>query len=576
NEDEDAIALIEKFPLKPSLVVWSGHGLHPYWLFHEPVPASLEIECYLKGITKELCGDPAAAEIAHVMRIPGTYNYKNKDKVVAAEIMEVNNLRYMISDFERWKITTRHQRSNTKVEFTDSTVDVDIHKFLLSTKIIDLINGEWQEHGYKSRSEADQAVVTALIAKGATPDEVKDVFHSYSIGQKYREKGSAGDAYLKHCIQSAKDHIAATDSKKSDVPEINASSGDLPAMATNAWSALTKANDPPLLFEYAGKLVRIEETDEKRTTIKLLTKDLLHYELARVAFWYKRTLWGRKQTPPPFAVVRDMLARPNPPLSPLTRIVEAPVFGKNGELIITPGYHPTAQVYYSPRGKFTVAPIPKQPSEHEIEAARNAILDILIDFPFVSLQERANAIAIMLLPFVRDLIDGATPLHLIEKPTPGTGGSLLAEVLIYPSIGGFPPVLTEAREDDEWRKRITAKLIEGASVVFIDNIRRRLESSHLASAITATVWTDRLLGVNESILVPVRCLWVATGNNPILSEELVRRSIRIRLDAKTDRPWMNRKFKYPDLRNWIVMHRAELVNACLVLIQAWIAQGKPL
>jgi hypothetical protein len=52
NGHEDALALIEKFPLKPSLVVWSGHGLHLYWLFHEPIPASLEIEYYLKVLLR--------------------------------------------------------------------------------------------------------------------------------------------------------------------------------------------------------------------------------------------------------------------------------------------------------------------------------------------------------------------------------------------------------------------------------------------------------------------------------------------------------------------------------------------
>jgi len=270
-----------------------------------------------------------------------------------------------------------------------------------------------------------------------------------------------------------------------------------------------------------------------------------------------------------------MLARPDPPLPPLTRLVEAPVFGKNSELIITPGYHPGAQVYYSPRPNFMVAPIPKQPSTQEIEAARNVILDVLIDFPFVSLQERANAIPIMLLPFVRDLIDGPTPLHLIEKPSPGTGATLLAEVLIYPSIGGSLPVFTEARDDEEWRKRITAKLIGGASVIFIDNIRKRLESSHLASAITGIVWEDRLLSLNEIVHAPVRCVWIATGNNPVLSQEMVRRTVRIRLGAKSDRPWLDRKFKYSNLREWVAIHRADLINACLVLIQAWIAQGKP-
>jgi hypothetical protein len=575
NGDEDAIALIEKFPLKPSLVVWSGHGLHLYWLFHDPVPASLEIECYLKGIAKELCADPAAAEISHVMRIPGTYNYKNKDNVVAAKIMEVNDLRYTISDFEQWKIATQHQHSNTKVEFTESTIDVDIYKFGVSTKIINLIKGEWRRHGYESRSEADQAVVTALLAKSATYDEVRAIFQCYPVGEKYREKGSAGDAYLKHCIRSATNHIAATEPKNSDLPQIDATCGDLPAMASKAWSALIKANDPPVLFEYAGKLIRIEKTNEKQATIRVLTQDRLHYELAGVAVWYKWTKWGRKQTPPPFAVVRDILARPNPPLPPLTRIIEAPMFGKDGELIITPGYHRAAQVYYSPRINFTVAPIPKQPSAQEIEAATNLILDILMDFPFVSLQERANAIPIMLLSFVRDLIDGPTPLHLIEKPSPGTGATLLAEMLMYPSMGGSLPVLTEARDDDEWRKRITTKLIEGAPVIFIDNVRRRLESSALATALTGIVWEDRLLGLNETIQIPQRCVWIATANNPVLSQEIVRRTVRIRLDAKSDRPWLNRKFKYPNLREWVAMHRADLVHACLVLIQAWIAAGKP-
>jgi membrane protease subunit (stomatin/prohibitin family) len=129
-------------------VVWTGHGLHLYWLFHEPVPASLEIECYLKGIAKELCADPAAAEIAHVMRIPGTLNYKIEDNVVAAEFIEVKDRRYTICDFEPWKIANEHQNTNTKVEFTESIVDVDIYKFALTTKIINLIKGEWRQYGY--------------------------------------------------------------------------------------------------------------------------------------------------------------------------------------------------------------------------------------------------------------------------------------------------------------------------------------------------------------------------------------------------------------------------------------------
>src|SRR5215510_4035539 len=139
----------------------------------------------------------------------------------------------------------------------------------------------------------------------------------------------------------------------------------------------------------------------EQPTIGILTEDRLRYHLARVASWYKWTRNRRESTFPPMPVVKDMLARPDPPLPRLTRIIEASMFGKNGELIITHGYHHAAEVYYSPQVNFAISPIPRQPSVQEIEAARNVILDVVVDFPFVSSQERANAISIMLLPFVR-------------------------------------------------------------------------------------------------------------------------------------------------------------------------------
>jgi len=190
GELDDAFALLKKFPLKPSMIVLSGHGLHVYWLLREPVAASLEIECYLKGIRNELGADPAATQIAQLMRVPETFNHKNKNEVVLVELVESNDKRYVLSDFDRWKIDGQHHRSNRKVNFTDSIVDVDIYNFGLSTKIITLIKGDWRQYSYQSRSEADQAVVTALLAKGANDDEIRAIFQCYPVGQKYRAKGS--------------------------------------------------------------------------------------------------------------------------------------------------------------------------------------------------------------------------------------------------------------------------------------------------------------------------------------------------------------------------------------------------
>ena len=65
------------------------------------------------------------------------------------------------------------------------------------------------------------------------------------------------------------------------------------------------------------------------------------------------------------------------------------------------------------------------PSQRGIERARALWLtELMGDFPFVSDAERAHALGLGLLPFLRDLISGPTPLHLIEKPSPGTGAGL--------------------------------------------------------------------------------------------------------------------------------------------------------
>ena len=66
-----------------------------------------------------------------------------------------------------------------------------------------------------------------------------------------------------------------------------------------------------------------------------------------------------------------------------------------------------------------------------------------------------------------------------------------------------------------------------------------------------------------------------TGNNPTLSSEIARRTVRIRLDAKRDRPWLRDRFRHPDLRQWVSAHRHELVAAALTLVRTWIATDKP-
>jgi hypothetical protein len=366
------------------------------------------------------------------------------------------------------------------------------------------------------------------------------------------------------------------DGSEPKLPEIDAGDLNLPRITRATWRAILSANIPPYLFRSGTVLSRLEHGDEHLPALRPLDTYRLRHELARVAEWCRFTRFGPEPALPPLHVVHDILADAAPQLPPLTRIVAAPVFAADGTLLQTPGYQAPAAIYYAPADGLDVPAVPETPSRSDIDHARELLLDdLLADFPFTGDAERAHAVALMVLPFAREMIDGRTPLHLIEKPAPGTGGGLLLQVLTMPALGHAPAVMTEGRDEDEWRKRLTAKFVTGSIFLVIDNIRRRLDSGALAAAITAPVWEDRLLGQTQMVRVRPRCAWVAIGNNPALSNEMARRSARIRLDAKRDQPWLRDEFKHPNLRLWALEHRGDLIAAVLTIIRAWIAAGRP-
>jgi hypothetical protein len=140
----------------------------------------------------------------------------------------------------------------------------------------------------------------------------------------------------------------------------------------------------------------------------------------------------------------------------------------------------------------------------------------------------------------------------------------------------LPAALTEAENEEEWRKRLLAVLLTSPAFVFLDNLRRPLTSGAISSVLTAyPAWSDRLLGHSDIARVPVRCVWTATANNPVVSDEIGRRTVPLHLDARVDRPWEHAHFVHPDLHSYIRQNRPTLVWACLTLVQAWLAVGCP-
>jgi hypothetical protein len=363
--------------------------------------------------------------------------------------------------------------------------------------------------------------------------------------------------------------------------EIDAGDQDLPAVTKKAWAAVVEGNHPERLFRFGGDPVRIEADDEGSLFLRPLDADRLRGEVARAATWVRhvKEKFGSYKKPahPPMPVIRDMLAQPELPLPVLSAVISVPAFGPDGSLHDTPGYNAGTRLFYAPPVDFRVPRVSEAPNRAELEFALTVVEDLIGDFPFTGPSEHAHAIGLFLLPFVRNLIAGPTPLHLVEKPSPGTGASLLVDAIFFPVLGRSVSSMAEGRDEDEWRKRLTALLRSGALVALFDNLRGKLDSASVSAAITAVTWEDRKLGSSDTLRLPVRCVWTATGNNPSLSSEISRRVVRIRLDAKVDRPWQRptSEFRHPDLRAWAAENRHDLVWAALTLVRAWLAAGQP-
>ncbi len=361
--------------------------------------------------------------------------------------------------------------------------------------------------------------------------------------------------------------------KKIDGPVIEVSP-NLGRVSNQAWGILQTHNEKtPEFFRFGNEVIRID-SDKYGVVLKPQNVDRLRFVLGRLASWVKTDADGnQKAVLPPEVFLRDMLADPNPPLPEIEQVSSVPVLTEGGSILVNNGYDTASRIFM--QSSIRLAPIPEHPTEKEIKAAAAFIQEPLTDFPFEGEADRAHAIALFLLGFVRHAIDGPTPNHDIDAPVPGTGKSLLADVLLTPAYGSNKGIVTAANDDDEWRKRLTAQLVEGRPVINIDNVRRPLDSGTLAAALTASVWEDRRLGSTEMIRVPVRCVWVTTGNNLVMSTELARRTVRIRMDPQAESPEDRTGFKYPELLKWVQENRPELVRSALVLIKGWVSAGKP-
>ena len=276
---------------------------------------------------------------------------------------------------------------------------------------------------------------------------------------------------------------------------------------------------------------------------------------------------------PPARLVDALIANPESKARPLVAFVEAPLVTPDGKIPEKVGYIEEHGLLLTglPLNWHLHRPTTK-PHRRAVEEAVATLKNTLATFPAEDHCDRSAAIALILSGLQRRVLT-ACPIFGIGAPTPGTGKSLLADVVSIICTGRPAAVMSIGDDAAELEKRFGAVLIAGDGFINIDNVSVPLKSDLLCSIATQPEVLIRVLGVSKRAKITTKTTVVITGNNLVVRGDLTRRVVPIRLNARVEQP-EKREFDH-DARAFALEHRAALVAAAMTIICGYIDAGRP-
>lgn len=608
-----AVAALETLQLPPSIYVNSGSGLHAYWVLEEDLLVTDESDLkharefvanFYRGVVSNLpqYNFDHTQDLARSFRIPGSTNLKDPSNPKMVSVRELHSERIYSHDeiIDASIATSAKERA---VKIAPVTADG-------ITKMVDLelmkSGCGWVRDALKNGATACYETWWAMASLLYKVDDGLEIYQDWSkdhpdydleetevkfhqvdpdkadrscVGlSQYPTSAVAGavvDNVNKQCAK-CEFYEGVKSPVELGIPGIRTvitNNQQLRTKAAALWAGVHTNNHPRRLFSFNRQIARINEDDAK---VEILDMNTAKYEFARLVNWMQESKneWGT-HVDPSLNVMGDALSTHKPPLPKLTQVVSIPIVTSEGRLITSPGYDAESGVFYAAESGCLPQINSAATKQDALDALKWIQEEILVDFPFADDASKAAAISIAILPFVRQLIHGQTPLYLLEKPAAGTGATTLGHALCYPFIGKEIPVTTWTTSEEERRKQITAHLASGGGPIFYDNMSGYINSDVLASALTNPSWSDRILSTSKQAEFPINSTWLATGNNPQFHVQILRRIASIRLVSLMEDPSQRTNWRHEDLLHWISMHRTEYVEKILTIVMAWLNEGMP-
>ena len=220
----------------------------------------------------------------------------------------------------------------------------------------------------------------------------------------------------------------------------------------------------------------------------------------------------------------------------------------------------------------------------DIKKAKEIIDNIFCEFCFRSKQDKTNAIAGLLTPFLRGLFvdfNTRTPVFFYLGNRERVGKDYCAGItgIVYDgqALDDNPVSSGDRKENnnEELRKKITSALISGRKRMHFANNKGYINNAILEQVSTSKVYSDRLLGKNDLINLPNEMDFSLSGNVGVsYTPDFANRCrfVNLFLDIEDAN---SRKFDNPLLHEWILKSRGKILSALYSLVKNWIKDKKP-
>jgi hypothetical protein len=280
---------------------------------------------------------------------------------------------------------------------------------------------------------------------------------------------------------------------------------------------------------------------------------------------------------PTDAVVAGTLGRGRwPGLRRLVGVLETPFLGPAGAVVQAPGFDAATGYLLETSEPFPI--VPDAPTQNDARAALEELRsEVLGDFPFATPAGPYVAIAALLTILARPAIGaGNVPAFAFDANTPGTGKSLLSDVICLIATGRVAPKTGYPPDEAEMKKTLGSIALEACAIVSFDNIKAPFGGADIDRVLTCEGSERfRILGVTQMRQCTWRTVVLLTGNNIIVKGDTSRRALVCTQEATDERPELRQGFKHADLRGHVRQHRGRLVQQALTILRAFVVAGQP-